>query len=282
VTGDERGSGSVAGPRRTPYELVFGEGDFESERFPRVAREAEEVGVDTTLRERFPFLTTVSELVRELAATDAPPEALDQYRALLYHAVNFWRSHREVYYLEPALARFLVESAPSLASWELKLPRPAVYLQLPANLFWASVAADAVPEPVDGFFVTAGRAPDPAGTPYTRLEVLMVLGVRRDRDGFSVMGFDTAVGQGIAQVWSEAAGREQGRDFSSVLPGGEEAGLCSITTSAEVLKLVARAFWYIDSHPSAFRLDDPLERRAEDRAGSPRSRLAVTRVGLEP
>jgi hypothetical protein len=268
-------------PRRTPYELVFGEGDFESVRFPAVLREARDVGVDSTRRERFGFLSSAAELVRALSAEDAPAEAIDQYRAILFHAFNFWRFERSTYLLEPAVARFLAESAPSLRGWELRLPAPSLYLQLPANLFWASVAPEAVPEPVDGFFVTAGRAPDPLGPDYTHLDVLMVLGVRRDRDGFSVVAFDTPVGSGIAQVWSGAAARERGRDFTSVLPGGEEAALYSITTSAEALKLVARALWYVDAHPGAIEVETQVERRAEDRPGTPpRSRLEVRRVSL--
>lgn len=236
--------------RLTPYEIAFGGAGFDAGVFPRLRAEADERGVEAAVRERFAFLSVVGEALRELVPPDAPPEALEQHRALLFHAFNFWRFGRRVYLLDAPVARFLVEAAPMLAGWGFALPYPSVYLQLPANLFWASVAPDATPEPVDGFFVTAAVADDPLGPPYQRLEALMVLGVRRDRAGFSVIPFGTEVGSGIAAVWAEASGREGGSDFENVLPGGEIAGLYSILTTTEALKLLARAFWYVHAHPA--------------------------------
>lgn len=236
--------------RLTPYEIAFASAGFESGVFPRLLAEMEERGVEAAARERFAFLSVGGEAIREMVPPEAPPEALEQHRALLFHAFNFWRFGRRVYLLDAPVARFLVEAAPSLTEWDFVLPHPALYLQLPANLFWASVTPDATPEPVDGFFVTAATADDPLGPAYQRLEVLMVLGIRRDRAGFSVIPFGTEVGSGIAPVWAEASGREGGRDFENVLPGGEIAGLYSILTTTEAIKLLARAFWYVHAHPA--------------------------------
>ena len=47
-----------------------------------------------------------------------------------------------------------------------------------------------------------------------------------------------------------APGREHGREFENVLPGGEISGLYSLLTVGEVLKLLGRILWYVDSFPA--------------------------------
>ena len=55
----------------------------------------------------------------------------------------------------------------------------------------------------------------------------------------------------------------------------------SILTNSEALKLLARAFWYVDTHPQDVVTHPAPERRAEERPGSiPLSRLPFLRVGL--
>jgi hypothetical protein len=92
--------------------------------------------------------------------------------------------------------------------------------------------------------------------------VLMVLGLRRARAGFSVIPFATEAGPGIPATWAEAPGREGAKDFANILPGGEMAGLYSILTTTEALKLLARALWYVEAHP--------VRRGALRRARAPR------------
>jgi hypothetical protein len=257
--------------RRTPYELVFGAGDFEAHVFPRVRAEAGEQGVDPRDPDRFAFLSVVGDALRAVLPDDAPPEALEQYRALLFQAYNFWRFGKRHYLLEPAAARYLVEAAPALESWDFEAPYPSLYLQLPPNLFWGSISPDSVPEPVDGFFATCSAGEDAFGKPFQRLDVLAVLGIRRDRAGFSVVPFTSAVGPGMPAVWAEAPGRKEGRDFESMLPGGEMAGLYSILTTTEALKLLARALWFAAANPDCVipthRGEQP--RGDEDRAAPP-------------
>lgn len=267
-------------PRRTPYELVFGD-EFDGRTFPDIQREAAERGVDPGDPERFGFLSLAADAVRAVVPPEAPPEALEQYRSLLYHAFSFWRYGKRIYLLDPPLARYLVEGTPSLEGWELEQPYPSVYLQLPRNLFWGSISPDSPPEPVDGFFVTTADGTDALGEPFRRVEVLVVLGIRRDRAGFSVIPFSTETGPGIAHVWAESEGRETGQDFENILPGGEIQGLYSILTSTEVLKLLARAMWYIHSYPSDVELEAETEREASDHdASPPRPRLPYHRVSL--
>lgn len=264
--------------RLTPYELAFLDGDFESRVFPNIQDEARGRGEDPARRERFLFLGMVGDAVREIIPPEAPPEMLDEYRALFYHAFNFWREGRKTLVLDAAVARYLVEAAPRLDGWEFAAPAEALYLQLPPNLFWASIHPDLPPEPVDGFFVTLSREVDARGVPFQDLQALMTLGIHRNRPGFSVIPFDSEVGPGIAPVWAEP-GRESGSDFENVLPGGEMAGLYSILTVAEALKLIARALWYVDQHPEDVVPETAPERRSEDRPGSvPLSRMDFHRV----
>lgn len=249
--------------RLTPYELVFrATPDFEERIFPEILEEAGKHGVDPLRRDRFSFLSRAGDAIRDVIPEDAPPEAFEQYRALLFHAFNFWAFGRRLYALEPAVARYLVEGAPSLEGWELTSPYPSVYVQLPPQLFWGSISPDSTPEPVDGFFATIAEADDPLGPPFQSWEVLVVLGIRRERAGFSIMPFDTEVGPGIAATWAEAPGRESAADFANVLPGGEISGLYSILTTAEVLKLLARALWFVDSNPEGVTLETAPDRAA--------------------
>ena len=242
------GKGAEAGTARlTPYELAFLEGDFETRVFPMIQDEADGRGEDPARRERFVFLGTGGDAIRDIVPPEAPAEMLDEYRALFFHAFNFWRFGRRLYVLDAAVARYLVEGAPQLSEWEFAAPFDSLYVQLPPNLFWASIGTDVPPEPVDGFFVTVSRERDTLGVPFADVQVLMVLGIHRLRAGFSVVPFEMEVGDGIPPVWSEP-GREQGGDFENVLPGGEIAGLYSILTTTEALKLVARVLWYIGSH----------------------------------
>lgn len=267
--------------RRTPYELVFGEAEFEAELFPRIRREAEVHGIDTRQAERFGFLSIVGDAVRAVVPEETAPEALDQYRALFLHAYNFWSHGKRLYLVESAVARYVVEAAPRLEGWEPRLDHPSIYLQLPANLFWGSISPGTPPEPVDGFFVTQAEEVDATGVPFLRLEVLGVLGVRRDRAGFSVIPFATEAGPGIGLDWMTAPGRESGADFENVLPGGEISGLYSILTTTEALKLVGRILWYIDRFPEDVIPEGARERRREDRPESPpRTRIPFHRISL--
>jgi hypothetical protein len=263
----------------TPFELAFGATEFEARIFPSLEREAAEHGIDPARRDRFAFLTVGEDALREWVPVDATPEMLEQFRALFFHGFNFWRAGAPLYLMEPAVARFLVEAAPDLEDWELALPHPSIYLQLPRNLFWASVAPDATPEPVDGLFATQLRDEDPLGPAFRHLEVLLVLGVRRDRAGFSVIPFDTEVGPGIARVWAEAPGRDERREFNSVLPGGDISGLYSILTTTEALKLLARALWFAEQHPEGVVREDPPG-VVEQRPGPLASRLPWHRLTL--
>lgn len=261
--------------RLTPYELAFSDAAFEERIFPDLDEEAHARGVDPAHREGFVLLEAAGRAVRGVVPDEAPAEAMDQYRALLFQAYNFRRAGKKLYSLAPSFARYLVEAAPSLTGWEFRTPHPSVYLQLPRHLFWSRVTPGATPEPVDGLFASAVTAEDPLGPAYRRLEVLMVLGMRPDRAGFSVVPFDTEIGTGIPAVWAEAKGRTEGREFENVLPGGEMSNLYSISTTTEATKLLARALWYVDTHPDDVTAERPSP--ATGPGASP-ARLPPTRL----
>lgn len=264
-------------PRLTPYELVFLEGEFESHLFPRVRSEAAEQGVEASDPERFDFLSTTADIVRAVTPEDAPPEALEQYRALLFHAFHFWAADRRVFSFDLASSRFLVEAAPSLADWEYAVPAAAGYVQFPPNLYWTSIAPEAAPEPIDGFFFADTSITGPDETIERRLHLLFILGIYRSRAGFSVIPLETGIEPDLFEVL--ASEPRPGGDFSNTLPGGEISGLYSILTTTEAFKLAARTFWYIDRFPESLEDEETASLRASD-ADPPPSQLAYTRVTL--
>src|SRR5688572_3115344 len=138
---DRSPEGQEATTRMTPYELVFTSGEFESEVFPRIRDESAERKVNVLTHERFDFLSTAGDVIRDLIPEEAPPEALAQYRALVFHAYHFWLNGRRLYVVDPAAARYLVETSPPLQGWSFDIPGQSAYLQLPANLFWSSISA---------------------------------------------------------------------------------------------------------------------------------------------
>lgn len=276
----DTGAPRAATLRITPYEVAFASASYEADVFASIDRDATLHAVDPLRFERFPHIPAVGEAVRAFVPPEAPAGALEQYRALLYHGYNYWSLGRSTYLVHPALARYLVEAQPRMEGWELTLPHASLYLQLPPNLFWGSVSPESTPEPVDGMFVTGASETDLSGGPFLRLEVLLVLGLRRDRAGFSVIPFDTQAGPGIAAVWGEAGGREKGSDFENILPGGEISGLYSLLTVGEVLKLLGRILWYIDRSPEDVSPELTPSPPAEERGPVRPSRLPYRLVSL--
>jgi hypothetical protein len=267
--------------RVTPYELAFGEAGSESRLFSAIEAEMESVGVDASHFDQFSMLRATTRAVHELVPAETPSEAAEQHRSILFHAFNFWRFGRRLYLLEPAAARYLVEAAPVVSGEDLAVPYRALYVQLPANLFWASIAPDVPPEPVDGYFVTAAPAKDTHDAPFVHLYALMVLGIRRNRAGFSVIPLEAEIGSDLPLEWLNVPGREAGRDFDNLLPGGELTGMYSILTTVEALKLLMRALGYIVDNADEVTWEDAMELRADDRPGSVRfSRLPFYRVTL--
>lgn len=225
----------MSAARTTPYERVFGGERFAERDFPAIAAEAEEAGLDPARREEFALVARVGILLQDLAPEEASGR-LDPYRETLFHAFHFWRAGRRVYDFDEALVRFLVESALDLGGGAVEPPHEALYVALPRNLFWAAVT-DRPPEPVEGMFVK--RAVDELAS----VELLLVLGMREDRPGFSTAGLT------VSPREQPAAGAEA--PFRADIPGADLAGLYSLERTSEIVILLRRLLWYLKTHPEA-------------------------------
>lgn len=178
----------------------------------------------------------------ESGAVPTAGELLDEFGRLLYQGYHFWSHGRRVLDLDEAAARRLVDAPLSRQPSELRAPHPAGYLRLPRHLFWVQVMPARPPEPVDGMFWTIFGDEVPDEPPFSRLDVVLVAGMRPDRPGFSTVGVTADLTTASLAHRLTQSARPDGRDFESVLPGGELRRLYSLTTVDEVVKLVALVF----------------------------------------
>jgi hypothetical protein len=230
---------SEARERPGPYDLAFGAEALDDRLFPPIRDEAEARNQPLDDPDRFVFLTGVGRLLQAIAG-EAHGEAFREHGRLLFHAFHYWLAGKvEVSLDEPTVRALLDETAP-VGDWTLATPAVAGYLRLPRNLIWAAPAPGERPEPADGFFWSFH--PEAEG-PRT-LHLLMALGLRADRPGFSVV---TAAGSPDPH-WADVDARPGVTDFATTLPGGELDRLYSVETTAELLKLASRCFRALDQH----------------------------------
>lgn len=213
--------------RYTPFDLVFD--PLADDRFPAIRDALAADGRDPRDRDAFLMEQASVSLVRELRPEDGVGEGMDQLVALVHHAYLFWAGDRRVRSIDRGgLDLMLATDLPP----DLNDDALAWYLQLPERRVWAQALDNSPHEPLDGVFVH--HAPDGA------LRVLGVLGVHADRDGFTV----------VEAVGDRAAGipRKTSPPFSSLLPGGEAAGLYSIAGAHELIELGWRS-QALEHHP---------------------------------
>lgn len=123
-----------------------------------------------------------------------------------------------------AAVRGDTDPAPEPGGW-----RPgAGYLQLPRNLVWTTPDGDR-PEPVDGFF---WYLPEDSG-----LSLLLVAGLISGHPELNVMLVQDAP-LSDAGLWESESMRDEGPDFQSTLPGGDQ--LYTLANLGEALKLAGR------------------------------------------
>jgi hypothetical protein len=241
-----RGEGRKSGlsDTRSPYDTAFQDTAFETQHFPDIRAEAEQRAISTADPEQFLELSSVGAILRTaLVESDQP--AVTQFGPLLHQAYHFWLFGKNVYDIDEPLFRQLTGDLPVAGARPLVPPAPAGYLALPRNLLWARIADDAVPEAIDGFFWTMLGEGDPRLPPFARLDVLLVLGLRPGRPGFSIAEVSALLADEPAEHWADARAREEPQqDFANILPGGEIQQLRAIETRGEVLKFIARAFGY--------------------------------------
>lgn len=247
MTEHETGAGRA---RPTPYDLIFDPAHFDEARFRLIAEQAAARAAVTP--GDLALLPAAGELLRALLPEpeEGVPhgELVTQVSALLFHSFRFWLHGRRTHEIPEADARALLGPDVVVGEWDLRAPAPAGYVTLPRNLLWARVADDAAHEPVDGFFWSAPTAGE--GVRGERLDLLLALGVRRGRPGLSVV--DASIEDGASlRHWGDVEARPGGTDFENVLPGGELNRYHSLTTRAEILKLVSRILWHLDTRSTA-------------------------------
>jgi hypothetical protein len=245
MTNSETEAGRAGPDRPTPYDLIFAPPGFDESRFDGVREEAESRGAVSA--GELLLLPAAGALLRELHPEAGPGDERERLAgagALLFHAYRHWRHGRSVHALSERAVRALLGRTESAGSWTFRAPAPAGYVQLPRNLLWARVEADAAPEPVDGFFWSWPGSEEGARTP--RLDLLFCLGVRHGRPGVSLADVSLDAAADAAQ-WADVEARPGGTDFENVLPGGELQGYHALTTQAEALKLAVRCFRRIDA-----------------------------------
>jgi hypothetical protein len=229
--------------RITPYEIAFGEERYPEQDFPALADESGRRGVSTWRYDHFTLLERVAALLEQVLPENAEPAAVDQYVQILYHGYHFWSDGCPFYAFEAPVLRSLIEVPPDLREWSFRAPEPSLYVELPKNLFWAQVTESGPPEPVEGMFVARE-----ADSPAAEADILVVLGLRSDRPGFSVAGLRLDPGQ--------ARRLDEHAQFQSEIPGAEQAGLYSVQRYSEAAALALRTLWYVDAYPASC---EPLE-----------------------
>ena len=206
-------------PRPTPFDLVFE--PIARTTFPTIRAALDRGGHDPRERDAFLMAREVVALLRDLRPDEGLGQGIDQLAALVHHAYLYWEGGAVTVEFPPER---LPEVLGGLAEpVHDPVDQPAYFAQLPEHRIWAQVIPGQAHEPLDGCFVHP--LPDPAV-----LRILGVFGVHPERPGFSVVEVSGRRPVSVAREDGSAL-------FSPVLPGGEAAGLFSISGEEELLVL---------------------------------------------
>jgi len=213
--------------RPNPFDYAFAA--LAEERFPAVREEAEETLKDTGDRSQFATLSSVQRILGDIESPELieqDPHAGEAYLTVMYVAYRFWSAGRHVL---ATTAEWIDAALETGGGMEPPLvPQGACYVQFPEHWCWAQVDADAAHEPLDGIFVVQSSREE--------ITVLAVLGFRPDRPGFSEVAVTA-----LPSDFAFAAGEARTPPFAPTLDGGEQAGLRSLVSEAEVLHLASLA-----------------------------------------
>jgi hypothetical protein len=207
--------------RPTPFALAFG--DLAGGRFPAIDHAISASGVDPRDRDVFLLLREVSQLVRELRPDEGLGAGVEALAALVHAAYLFHRGGERIVAVDDETLRLLV-SQPSGARPAPAFPRDPGYVQLPLLRVWGEAMAGAPAEPLDGWFVTGGKA---------GLSLVAVFGMHPGREGFTVVE--------ASGLPPDQLRRPDGTPlFAPMLAGGATAGLASLSGAEELLELAWR------------------------------------------
>ena len=220
--------------RLDPFTHAFG--DLAEKRFPDIRAEAETSHKETADLPQFAAMRAVQRVLADLESPEvfeSEPEAAAGYLSAMFAAYRFWDGGRRLY----SVSRAQVEKALTRETDRAAMPVPGggCYFQLPERWFWSQTDADRPHEPVDGLFAIEGAH-------RREILVLVVLGLRADRPGFSQIAVTAS-----PQALQRAADEARRPLFASTLDGGEAAGLKSLVIEADVLLLAQVALGLVNS-----------------------------------
>jgi hypothetical protein len=169
------------------------------------------------------------DLLHQLAGLnigEGDPRAAEHYMYLLFAVYRFWYGGQQTLSVVRERLQDRLGAEPRGMP---SVPGGACYVTLPVLWFWARIDPETPPEPLDGMFVVADRDP-------SRITVVVVLGIRPERSGFSLI-----VGGGDENLMLAAVDRVRRPAFEPDFDGGEAAGFRSCTSEAELLYLTRLA-----------------------------------------
>jgi hypothetical protein len=168
-----------------------------------------------------------------------------------------------MYELEERVSEHLTQPRLDLRGWIFAGP-PSCYFQFPYQRLWARVSLEAPFEPVDGcFVVTDDTAPAPGAGAHLRTQ--LVLGLRPERSGISLVSYCTDLNPNSAAEKASRPWRDDAEPFENAIPGGDRKGYKALVTTSELEALVIRALFFLDRNVSALRPQEGSVKSGETR-----------------
>jgi hypothetical protein len=135
----------------------------------------------------------------------------------------------------------------TMRNWEIAGP-PSAYVQLPYQKVWGRVDLESPFEPVDGFFVVVDEtAPAPDAGLHLRLQ--LVLGLRAERPGVSLISYRTDLDGRAGALRAIRPTRDDSAAFANAIPGGDRKGYRTLATVGELEALALRTLFVLDQEP---------------------------------
>ena len=209
--------------RATPFDAVFG--PTATDRFGVVRDGIAATGLDPRDRDAFLLVREVGELLRDLRPDEGLGQAMDTLVAFLHRAYLFWMDGAMVRGVtEAELARVVGSGQGQPPAVLPSSHQPSRYVQLPPLRVWGTPLEAAPAEPLDGWF---------SHHDGDSLWILAVFGLHPARDGFTAVEVAGPRPPAHARADDSAL-------FAPSLPGGEAAGLFSVSGEEELLELAWR------------------------------------------
>lgn len=236
--------------RRTPVDVLFPQPESAEEWMGEVLG----IGEEAATRDLAAFLglAPVRSLMDRVLATDSDGAAESPLGTMSFFAFHALRAG-DVRLAETATLRAAARPGGGKAHPEgpLAWPRGAGYVQVPRNLLWTTPESGMRPEPVDGFFWYVPEEP--------LASLLLISGLIAGRPDLHVTLVQDAPLED-ADIWEQQSMRDDGADFASTLPGGEQ--LYALANLGEALKLAGRLLRLPTTPPKSTEPRVPTEPQA--------------------